>query len=316
VRDLPFVDVIIPAADAARMIGPAIDAVRAQGYPNLGVIVVASFDEETAEAARRHGAVVVPNPTGRTPNGLNLALAATTADVVARIDAHSTIPPGYLRHAVETLSETGADNVGGMQVPIGDEPWEKAIAAAMASPLGAGDARYRIGGEAGPTDTVYLGVFRRATLDRLGGYDESFERNQDYELNHRIRESGGVVWFDPELRVLYRPRGSLRLLARQYFQYGRWKRHFSRRHPGSLRWRQLAPPLLVVLLGATLLAGLWWRPALSLPAGYLVTLLLAALIKTPRLGPAALGIAPALAVMHLSWGLGFLSAGADPSRTT
>ena len=304
--ELPSVDVIITAANAATSIGAAIEAVTAQGYPNLGTIVVASFDDETAEIARRHGAAVVSNPSGLTPTGLNLALAATTAEIVARVDAHSTLPVGYLERAVDTLLRTGAENVGGMQIPIGTGGWEKAIGAAMASRFGAGDAKHRVGGGAGPVDTVYLGVFRRATLERLGGYDETFQRNQDYELNHRIRESGGTVWFDPELRVEYRPRGSLAALARQYFQYGLWKREFGRRHPGSMRWRQMAPPLLVGLLASTLVAGFWWAAAWVVPLGYLGALLLIGLSKLPRLGLHALGVPAALATMHLSWGLGFL----------
>ncbi len=154
-----------------------------------------------------------------------------------------------------------------MQVPVGNTASEKAIAAAMSSRLGAGDARYRIGGKAGPADTVYLGVFLRSTLERLGGYDEHFDRNQDYELNQRIRDSGGTVWFDPDLEVSYRPRGSLSALARQYFDYGRWKREFARHHPGSLRPRQLAPPLLVTGLVVAILAGFWWPWAWLAVAG-------------------------------------------------
>jgi hypothetical protein len=192
-----------------------------------------------------------------------------------------------------------------MQVPVGETPWEKAIAAAMASRVGAGDARYRIGGEPGPVETVYLGVFRGETLKRLGGFDESFERTQDYELNHRIRESGGVVWFDPNLRVEYRPRGSLRALAGQYFQYGRWKRQFNRRHPSSLRWRQLAPPALVAILVVSIVAGVWWPPAWLIPALYLTALIAIGLAALPKHGLAALGMPPALATMHVSWGLGF-----------
>lgn len=312
----PSLDVIIPAAHAADVVGEAIDAVRSQGYSNLGSIIVAAVDEETADAARRHDAVVISNPTGMTPTGLNLALAASTAEIVARVDAHSTIPEGYLERAVGTLIETGADNVGGMQVPVGTTLWEEAIAAAMSSPFGAGDARYRIGGEAGPTDTVYLGVFRRATLNRLGGYDETFERNQDYELNHRIRESGGTVWFDPELRVSYRPRGSIRTLGTQYFQYGRWKRQFSRHHRGALRWRQLAPPILVAAMALSALAGIWWPPAWIVPAGYVLALILIGLAYLPRVGLPGLGVPVALGTMHLSWGLGFLLGSGGSNRRT
>jgi succinoglycan biosynthesis protein ExoA len=307
VTDQPSVDVIVPAKDAGDSIRPALEAVTSQTYPLVGLVVVAASDPGTAAVARDCGAVVVDNPSGQTPTGLNLALAKTTGEMIARVDAHSVIPPGYIERAVATLLETDADCVGGMQVPMGDTFWEKAIAAAMASPFGAGDARYRIGGVAGPTDTVYLGVFRRATMTRHHGYDESFERNQDYELNHRIRAAGGVVWFDPALRVTYHPRGSLTELSKQYFQYGRWKRYFSRRHADSLRWRQLAAPLLVILLAVSTAVGFWWWPACSIPAGYLAGLVLVSLARLPRLGAPALGMGPALATMHLSWGVGFLS---------
>ncbi|HEY6629719.1 MAG TPA: glycosyltransferase family 2 protein [Acidimicrobiia bacterium] len=312
----PTLDVIIPAARASGTVGAAIDAVRDQDYPSVTSIVVATSDRDTSEVAMAHGASVVPNPSGRTPDALNLALAAGHGEIVARVDAHSLIPKGYLTRAVGTLLTTGADNVGGMQIPVGDRGWARAIAAAMASPFGAGDARHRIGGSAGPAETVYLGVFRRAVLERLGGFDETFDRNQDYELNHRIRQAGGVVWFDPELRVSYRPRSSLAGLASQYFQYGQWKREFARRYPGSLRWRQLAPPFLVVLTAVSVVAGLWWPAAWAVPLGYLAALVLIGLTKLPSLGGAALAVPAALATMHLSWGLGFLIGPPGRGRTS
>lgn len=313
--ELPSLDVIVPAAKAAGTIADAISAVRAQDYPNLGELVVAAADDETASVAASLGATVVENPGGSTPTGLNRALAMTTAEFVARVDAHSVIPAGYLERAASVLVETGADNVGGMQVPVGRTWWERAIAAAMASPAGAGDARHRVGGAAGPAETVYLGVFRRSTLERLGGFDERFARNQDYELNHRINESGGTVWFDPGLEVEYRPRGSLGAVASQYFQYGRWKRSFARLHPGSLRWRQLAPPLLVMALLASLIVAYWWPPSLWLFAAYLGALVVVGLVRLPAIGSPAIGMPLALATMHLSWGFGFLLGRPAPDRT-
>jgi hypothetical protein len=192
-----------------------------------------------------------------------------------------------------------------MQVPVGETFWERAIAAAMVSSLGAGDARYRTGGHEGPAETVYLGVFDRAKLEAIGGYDPAFARNQDYELNHRIIESGGIVWFDPELKVRYRPRGSLKDLWTQYFKYGQAKKLFARRHPGSLRWRQLAPPLLVIGLLISLLTAFVWPWALAAPALYLASVVVGTIIMPRRLH-ANLGTILALATMHISWGLGFL----------
>ena len=120
---------------------------------------------------------------------------------MVRVDGHALFPADYVRTAVEVLTETGADNVGGIMAAEGTTPFEQAVARAMTSRLGVGSARFHTGGEAGPADTVYLGVFRRSALERVGGYDESFLRAQDWEMNLRIRRSGGLVWFTPRLRV-------------------------------------------------------------------------------------------------------------------
>ena len=257
--DLPAVSVIVPARDAEATLGAALDSVLTQDYAGPVEVVVADGSEGSATAAllhRRYPSVrLVPNPARSTPAGLNLALRATRHEVVARCDAHSVLPPGYLSRAVETLWRTGAVNVGGRQVPVGRTRFERAAALAMTCWLGSGAAVHRVGGTEGPADTVYLGVFRRAALEAAGGFDEALARSQDSELNWRLREAGGLVWFDPGLAVGYRPRGSLGALARQYFRSGRWKRAVVRRHPRSWRPRQMAPPLLVLALAGSAAAG-------------------------------------------------------------
>ena len=161
---------------------------------------------------------------------LNAAIGASRNGIIARVDGHAMLPEDYLQIAVETLEETGADNVGGVMAAEGVTPFEQAVARAMTSKIGVGGARFHTGGTAGPADTVYLGVFRREALERVGGYDEHFQRAQDWEMNHRIRETGGLVWFQPRMRVSYRPRPSVKALAKQYFHYGRW-RQGRRPHP-------------------------------------------------------------------------------------
>lgn len=300
----PSVSVVIAAAGAETSLPSALTSVENQDYPGSIEVVVASADDGSSSAAAGRAAVV-QNPSGRTASGLNLAVAAAAGEVIVRVDAHSVIPHDYVTTVVRTMEETGAQCVGGMQVPIGETFWERAIAAAMRSRLGAGDATYRVGGNAGPTDTVYLGTFRRSTFDAVSGYDESFIRNQDYELNYRIRQSGGVVWFDPTIRVSYRPRDGLVPLARQYFDYGRWKRFFAKRHPEGMRLRQLAPPALVAALAVSLIGATWWPWLLVVPGAYVVGLLVAGLAAIPQAGAAATGVPPALATMHIAWGLGF-----------
>ncbi len=298
---------IIPARDAADVLPRALGSISAQDYDNIVEVVVAAADRGSAEIAEQSGAGVITNPNGATPSGLNLAIAASKGEVIVRCDAQSILPANYVSRATATLIRTGAVNVGGMQVPIGVTPWGEAIATAMSSPWGAGDARYRVGGEEGPVETVYLGVFRRGPLESVGGFDEAFQRNQDYELNHRLIAAGGVVWFDPNLKVEYRPRDSLRALARQYFDYGRAKRQFSRTYKRSLRPRQLAAPALVVTLVVSTVASAFVPPLIFVPLTYLLGVVVVGLAsKRP-----SLRVSAALATMHVSWGVGFL-AGRSP----
>ncbi len=311
-----MVSVVMPARNAAATVEASIRSALEQEYPQPLEVVVAegmSHDgtrqviERLARADPR--VRLVDNPTGTTPAGLNRAVAAARGEIIVRCDAHAILPPGYVATAVDLLVATGADNVGGRQRPVGVTLREKAIALAMSTPLGAGDARYRLGGSPGPTDTVYLGTFTRSALERVGGFDDTLERNQDYELNIRLRQSGGTVYFSPDLVVDYRPRGSLPTLWRQYYDYGRWKRQVVRRHPGSLRWRQLAAPLLVAGLALSLLALAtpWPWMGMALPAAYLLALLGGAVWwGWRRREPAALMLPVVGAVMHLAWGLGFL----------
>ena len=307
----PPVTVVIPARNAEGTIGAALDSVAAQDYVGAIEVIVADGSDSTATAdlvrTRHPGVRCVANPLKTIPHGLNTAIRAASGDIVVRCDSHAALPPGYIRRAVDTLARTGAGVVGGLQRPTGDAPLERAIGMAITTPLGTGDARYRLGGREGPVDTVYLGVFRSECLVAAGGFDPTLERGEDTELNWRLRKRGDTVWFDPELTVSYQPRSTLTALARQYFCYGRWKPGVLRRHPRELRLRHLASPLLVVGLlasaGAALLSA---AAALAVPSLYAATLILgSAAVGVARREAAALLLPVVLAVMHLSWGAGF-----------
>ncbi|MDW3217936.1 MAG: glycosyltransferase family 2 protein [Acidimicrobiales bacterium] len=312
----PAVDVIVPALDAASTLDTCLDAVLDQDYAGaINVIVaVGPGRDATWEIAQRRAAddrrvTVVANPTGRTPTGLNIATRAGRSPIVARVDAQSVLPPRYLQRAVATLQRTGAANVGGIQRPVGDDGLQRVIAVGMCSPFGAGPARFRRDGYEGPTDTVYLGVFRRDALVAVGGFDETLDRNQDYELNTRLREAGGEVWLDPALVVTYRPRATFSQLASQYFQYGAWKRHVLRRNPRSLKPRQTVAPLLVIGLIVSAVDLLRGRArGWLLPAAYTGSALLVARDNRPEL-PRKTDrylLMAVFATMHVAWGTGFL----------
>ncbi|RLE23965.1 MAG: glycosyltransferase family 2 protein [Actinobacteria bacterium] len=322
-HEAPPVTAVVPARNEENAIAAALTSILEQDYagPLDVVVAVAPSTDDTLEilngiAATDDRVSVVDNPAGTTPAGLNAAIAVATGGVIVRCDAHAEIPAGYVTAAVRTLEATGAVNVGGVQRAVGIDSMQRAIAAAMSSPFGVGDARFHMGGEAGFVDTVYLGVFRRDALDAVGGFDETLIRNQDYELNYRLRQAGGGIYFDPSLRVTYRPRSTLRGLWKQYYEYGRWKRVVIQQHPGSVRWRQFVPPAFVAGLGLSGIATVTGHRKLAaiVPGAYVaatITTTVAELAR--RRDRAALFLPAVFPTMHIAWGLGFLTPGQPSS---
>ena len=311
---LPPVSVVVPARDCAAVIGECLAAIGRQTYPGpIDITVAVAPGRDGTEQALAGNGIelplqVVENAAGTTAAGLNIAVAASKGPIVARVDAQSRLPPDYLERAVSTLTRTGAANVGGVQRPVGAAGLPGAIAAAMGSPFGGGPAAFRRGRHSGPADTVYLGVFDRHALESVGGFDETLGRNQDYELNWRLREQGRTVWLDPSLVVDYVPRPDYSGLARQYFSYGAWKRTMLMRHPRSLRARQLAAPALVGGLAFSAFEmARGRRRGAALPALYAGACAVAATrlrdgLRNRRDRARA---AAAFAVMHTAWGAGF-----------
>ncbi|AZM61869.1 MULTISPECIES: glycosyltransferase family 2 protein [unclassified Streptomyces] len=312
----PAVSVIMPVLNEERHLRGAVRAILAQEYAGEMEVVIAlgpstdRTDEIAAELVAEDPRVhTVPNPTGRTPAALNAAIKASRHPVVVRVDGHGMLSPNYIATAVRLLEETGAQNVGGIMHAEGENDWERAVAAAMTSKIGVGNAAFHTGGEAGPAETVYLGVFRREALERQGGYNVEFIRAQDWELNFRIREAGGLIWFSPELKVSYRPRPSVRTLAKQYKGYGRWRHVVARYHSGSINLRYLAPPAAVCAILAGVVVGAVLTPwGLVVPGGYLAAIVAGSIPAGKGLPlKARLRIPVALATMHMSWGWGFLT---------
>jgi succinoglycan biosynthesis protein ExoA len=310
----PAVSIILTVINEEAHLRAAIQAALNSDYEGELEIVIAVgpsrdntrliADQLSQEDSRVH---VIDNPTGKTPDGLNAALRHSRHEIVVRIDGHSEIDSHYIRTAVNTIKDTGAVNVGGIMAAEGITPFQSAVARAMRSPIGVGASRFHTGGEAGPTDTVYLGVFRRSAIEAIGGYDSNFVRAQDWEMNHRLRLNGGTIWFNPELKVTYRPRSSARALARQYFEYGRWRRVVSRRHSGTINFRYLAPPANLVLTLFSVILGILVDPFFLIPfIAYLVSILLSSFVIGKNWSE-RVRLPVVLIIMHFCWGFGFIS---------
>lgn len=314
---MPLVSVVIPVLDEQDCIVECIRSVQAQDYPadRLEILVAdgGSADKTRAVVASLQGEDrrihLIDNPGRTQAAGLNLAIRQSRGDVIARLDGHATLPATHLSRCVALLEQTGVDSVGGAMDAIGRTTVGSAIARAWRSPFAAGGATYRYSTRQQVVDTVWLGCFRRSALERVGPYDERFPPHEDYELNCRIRASGGRILFSPDIPVRYIARPSWRALARQYFRYGRSKVRVARQTPAVIRPHHLAAPTLVAAIAVApvlVINGRVRKQLLVVAAAY-------ALASTAAAASVARGASPGVAIriplvfpiMHVTWGAGF-----------
>jgi succinoglycan biosynthesis protein ExoA len=243
----------MPCLDEARYIELCLRTVLAQDYPrDLLEIIVADggSTDGTRDLVARIGAedprvVLVDNPRRVQAAGMNEAIRNARGDVVVRMDVHCEYASDYVSKCVEALERTGADNVGGAQRAKAGSPFQRAVCAALDSPLGVGGAGYRSERREGFVDTVFLGAFPRRVFEQVGLYDPGAVTNEDAELNQRIHDVGGRVWLSREIVVYYYPRGSFQALARQYFRYGRGRARTLIKHGKFLSLRPAVPAMMV-----------------------------------------------------------------------
>lgn len=318
IEPFPFVSVVIPMRNEGDHIRPCLEAVLAQDYPSgqIEILVVdgCSTDHSrdiVAQYAEQYPHVhLLDNPHQTTPAALNVGIRQAQGKYIIRIDAHTIVATDYVRQCVTLLESTNAANVGGRMQPMSHTFMGQAIALCTSSKFGIGDSRFHYDAREQYVDTVYMGAFRREIFDQVGLFDEDLIRNQDYELNIRIRQAGGKILLSPRIISFYIPRSSLSALWRQYFQYGLWKVRTLQKHPSSLRVRQIVAPLFVSVLFSSLLLGCFWFPAvwlfLLVIGSYLLANLVASTIVAGRGGWRYLPLLPIVfAAIHLAWGLGF-----------
>ncbi|MHB0939789.1 MAG: glycosyltransferase family 2 protein [Armatimonadota bacterium] len=298
--ELPFVSVIIPAYNEERYIGGCLRSLLRGAYPaDRWEIIIADgmstdrtreeIDKVAAESAVP--ITVIDNPRRVTPVALNLAIGATRGEVIIRVDAHTEYGDDYVARCVQVLRDSGAANVGGPMDtrPGADTPMARAIALAMAHPFGVGNSAFRTQSEAREVDTVPFGCFRREVFQEIGLFDERLWRNQDFELNQRIRQAGGRLWLDPRLHSAYYSRATLPALVRHAWINGFWNALSHALHPYSFCLRHALPVGFVLGLVAVV--------ALTVPAlvtGAIVWRVLAVLCWLPYALYLALDLAVAL----------------------
>ncbi len=319
--DAPLVSVIMPVRNEGAFLSRSLEAVMEQDYPHdrLEIIVADGMSTDgSREALARWQAIeprirLVDNAGKTAPCGLNAALQVARGDVVVRVDGHCVIAPEYVRRCVGHLQTPAVDAVGGPLDTVGETRTAGIIARAMSSVFGVGNSAFRTtADETLLVDTVAFPAYRRATLHRLGPFDEELVRNQDDEYNYRLRKSGGRVLLAADVRARYYSRSSFSSVWRQFFQYGYWKVRVLQKHPYQMCARQFAPPLFVAALAGSLMAApfiiaAWWL--LAGIAGAYAAANLYASIRTAGRGDLR-AVAPlfiVFAIMHGAYGSGFLT---------
>lgn len=258
------VSIVVPCRNEIRHIREFLDSVLRQdlGGSEMEVLIADGMSEDgtrevLAEFATKFPCLrVLANPEKIVSTGANRSIREARGEIIVRMDAHTLYAPDYVRSCVEVLEETGASNVGGPALTCVKGYVAEAIAHAFHTPFASGGAKYRDPEYEGPVSSVPYGCFRKATLERVGLYDEDLVCGQDVELNFRIVSSGRTVWQSPKIVSWYTPRTTLSKLFRQYFQYGFWKIGILRKHHKIVAWRSLVPGLcLLAVAGLLLCAG-------------------------------------------------------------
>lgn len=320
----PAVTVIMPVLNEESHLEASVQSILDQAYPGELEIILAlgpshdSTNEVAAALAARVPALrFIDNPRGLTTIGLNAAIKMAKHDYIVRVDAHSELAPDYIADGIRILLEQGADQLGGIMDAKGKSSFQKAVAWAYKSRFGIGGASYHVGGEAGEAESAYLGIFKKSALSRVGGYDEAIIRGEDWDLAQRIKKTGGLVWFSPELRVTYWPRGRFSNLVKQFYSTGIWRGDLTRRDVRGASTRYFAPPVLVLGLLAGLALLVFGNLIGVMPwAAYSAAILALAVSASGLSVKSRIALMIALPTMHLSWGVGFIKGAIVGAGTT
>lgn len=326
----PFVSVVVPLLNEARTIERLARSLLGQDYPpDRYEILMAdggSTDAtlERLRAADPEGRIrVLANPGRTAPAALNVLIAASRGEIITRVDGHSYVAPDYLRRIVEVMEATGESVVGGPVLMEADTPFRKALVEALHSKAGVGSVPYRTLRERAFVESLQTGSFRRSVLERVGPFDESLAVVEDLDMNTRIRKAGFRLLLDPSIRFWYLPRPDLRALWRQIYTVGLVKARILRKHPDIFKIKYLLPSVLVLALGASVVAvaaAAWIGPGPAPLAGgallgaYVGAVAAFAATRVVRLGPGAARLLAILPTLHIGYGLGFLDGASERLR--
>lgn len=250
--------IIVPTYNEEKYIAKCIESIIDQEYEKnqLEVIFVDGMsNDDTVKIIQEYQSLfpkgyikILKNPKRQVQYALNIGIRKAEGEYIIRLDAHAEYDRYYVAESLKTIQETGASNVGGPTIVKGRTVKQRAIAAAYHSKFALGGGRSHIEGYEGYADTVSFGTFKKSKLWEIGLYDETFDKNEDDELNFRIIKSGGKIYINPRIKSIYYPRDSFKKLFSQYFSYGFWKIAVIKKHARPARISHIIPALFCMFL--------------------------------------------------------------------
>ncbi len=318
--EAPFVSVVLAVRNEADFIGRCVRSILDGDYPGdrMEVLVVDGMSDdgtrEIVERLTREDLRVrlLENRARIVAAGVNIGIRESRGQVVTWLGGHAEYAPDFLARSVGALrAHPECWCAGGPIETVSETFVGKVTAAAMSTPVGVGNAMFRLGGYEGYVDTATFASYWRWVFDKIGLFDEELVRNQDDEFNARLIQQGGKIWLTPLIRSRYYPRTSLRKLWRQYFQYGTWRIRTIQKLGQPATVRQIVPLLFVVGLVACLVGAAVWRPLVWMLAAYVVLYGLGLLVGAWQVARqasirCALFSPVVFMILHFGYGLGSL----------
>ena len=316
---LNTVSIVIPCRNEENYIGECLDSFINQSYPEelYEVLVCDGFSDDNTRAivkeySEKHSNIKLLDNKGRSaPKGMNVGIKYSEKDIIIIFGAHAYADKDFIKNNVEALKTKEVGCSGGPIKTISENKVGKAIALAMSSPFGVGNALFRFAQKEMFVDTVAFGAYRREVLDSIGYFDEELVRNQDDELNYRVVKAGHKILLSPKIKSVYYSRGSLSKLWKQYYQYGFWKVRVMQKHGKTASIRHLVPMAFVLSNIFGIILGLFFKPIRWLWFAEIIMYLLCDLISAFKVSDKKFGLIKYILlifpILHISYGLGFIN---------
>ena len=316
------ISVIIPCRNEEKYIAGCLDSVISNDYPKdcMEVFVVdGKSNDRTQEIIKEYCEKykfihLLINENKIVPCAMNLGIKKSTGDFIIRLDAHGIFPNNYFSELVTWSKKLNADNIGALWITDvkNKNPKTNSIKKVLSNKFGVGDSLFRIGiDKVTEVDTVPFGCYRKEVFEKIGFYDERLERDQDIELNKRLKKNGGKIFLLPGLASTYYARETFSGIAKNNYQTGLWNIltvYFTKRL-GSLSLRHFIPLIFLVSLFVPIILAAWFPSFSLITAVSFISYLIVLLKVSSQINDETSSfylIVLGFIVLHFSYGFGSL----------